>query len=321
MSQDLGMSSFGEHPAHPLGPGWFSKKVKAQSKGSPNPNLPSNPARAARLTSLMAQITELEADLQPFGSHFTDDLPLGVREAKARLDRLRAELQVYWTPHPEIDPSPSLEEEVPRGEAEPPVAAESPLASEDSSSFPFPPADSAEFQRFRKLVDAAIDYAPPRKSLRMLEAILSERLRHEFHVVATRPEWMRRSLEHKADVQLLELLKANSDHLGRSSTIRQRFGIALSSLHRDNASGRIIAYRPTEKDDFLYPFEQFANGRVEEWAAEVVGAVGNGGPALHFLYVPRKQLGGRSFAQALREPADSGVVGLIRKTVARLTED
>jgi hypothetical protein len=180
---------------------------------------------------------------------------------------------------------------------------------------------SPEYLRFRKLVDAAIGYAPPTVALEMLEAVLSEHLQQAIQTVSVRPEWLRGALEQKADVQVLEFLRANGDHLGRSSTVHERFGIAPSTLHRENSAGRAIAYRPSKKDDFLYPLEQFERGRVLDWPAEVVGAVGNGAAALHFLYVPRKQLDNHSFAQALREPGERDVAGLIRKTADRLRED
>src|SRR5579863_1141540 len=166
---------------------------------------------------------------------------------------------------------------------------------------------SPEYLRFRKLVDAAIGYAPPAVALEMLQAVLSEHLQQQIQAVSVRPEWLRGALEQKADLQVLKFLRANSDHLGRSSTVYERFGVAPSTLHRENAAGRAIAYRPTKKDDFLYPLEQFERGRILEWPAEVIGAVGNGAAALHFLYVPRRQLDDRSFAQALREPGERDV--------------
>lgn len=180
---------------------------------------------------------------------------------------------------------------------------------------------SPEYARFRKLVDAAIGYAPPAAALEMLHAVLAEHLQQQIRTVSVRPEWIRGALEQKGDLEILELLKANSDHLGRSSTVQDRFGIPPSTLHRENGAGRAIAYRPTKKDDFLYPLEQFEAGRLKDWPADVIGAVGNGAAALHFLYVPRKQLESRSFAQALREPGGRDVAALIRKAAARLSED
>lgn len=180
---------------------------------------------------------------------------------------------------------------------------------------------SSEYARFRKLVDAAIGYAPPTVALEMLQAVLAEHLQRQIETVAVKPEWLRGALEQKGDLEVLELLKANSDHLGRSSTVHDRFGIPPSTLHRENGAGRAIAYRPTKKDDFLYPLEQFEAGRVLDWPADVIGAVGNGAAAIHFLYVPRKQLDNQGFARALREPGERDIVALIRKTAARLSED
>jgi hypothetical protein len=128
----------------------------------------------------------------------------------------------------------------------------------------------------------------------------------EIKSMTAKPEWLRGYLGRKGDVQVLGLLKLNGDHVGRSSTVREKYGIPPSTLHREKDTGKVIAFRPTKQDDFVFPLEQFGPDHVHEWPAIVIQAVGNGAPALHFLYVGRKQLGGESFAEAMREPRGRG---------------
>ena len=86
----------------------------------------------------------------------------------------------------------------------------------------------------------------------------------------------------------------------------------------------MIAYRPTDDAEFIYPLEQFnKTDGVESWAGRIVHAVGNGSPALHFLYTKRASLDFRSFAELLRLGGDEGehALTILETAIARLAHD
>lgn len=181
--------------------------------------------------------------------------------------------------------------------------------------------ESPDLPAFRALIDAAARFIAPKDTLSFLEIILDERIRQEFERLTAQPEWLRFHLHQKGDAILLRLLQANLDHLGSSSVVRDKFRVATSTLHREKDAGRVIAYRPGAQADFVFPLEQFAPDLIQKWPAAIIAAVGNGGPALHFLYVSREQLGHQSFAEALRHPAGRDVPALIERTARRLVAE
>lgn len=174
--------------------------------------------------------------------------------------------------------------------------------------------------KVRTLVDTALDLLTPQSTLAMLDGLLRERVRTEFQRLATTPDWLRGLLESGGDVLALQLLQANWPHVGRTAYVTEKYGIPRSSLHRGKDAG-VIAYRPTDQDDFVFPLEQFGPRTVHPWAATIIQAVGNGSPALHFLYVPRLHLGKQSFAEALRAPKGRDVPALIGKAATRLSAE
>jgi hypothetical protein len=182
-------------------------------------------------------------------------------------------------------------------------------------------ANSPDFEKFRGVIGALAEMFAQPLVLPMLNELLRDRVQKEYARLAAQPDWLRQHLELQGEVLLVQLLKANWEHLGGSAFVTRKFGIPRSTLHREKDAGTVIAFRPGKEDDFVFPLEQFEPGGIQGWADAVVRAVGNGAPALHFLYVPRKQLENESFAEALRTPKGRDVPALIRKTAARLAAE
>ena len=164
---------------------------------------------------------------------------------------------------------------------------------------PSPSFASPEPDKVRKVLDTTIDLLTPQGGLELLTELLLERISTEYRHLSDSPDWLRLGLERAGEARVVEMLKANWPHIGRTAFVSERFGIPRSTLHRMKAAGA-IAYRPSDADDFVFPLEQFVPGTVLPWAGKIIEAVGNGAPALHFLYVSRRQLGDQSFAGALR---------------------
>lgn len=112
---------------------------------------------------------------------------------------------------------------------------------------------------------------------------------------------MRGLLRESGETLVLGLLKANRKHTGSSADVRQRFSISIFTLQQGRDADLVIAYCPPGEVDFIFPLEQFKRAGYHDWARAVIAAVGNGAPALHFIYTVRKSLAGLSFAEALRD--------------------
>lgn len=110
--------------------------------------------------------------------------------------------------------------------------------------------------------------------------------------------------------------------MGTAKIIAERYSVAKSTLRRGRDQGAVIAYRAPKTTEFLYPFEQFASRGVRrDWPAALVSAVGNGAPALHFLYTKRKSMAGDSFAEVPRALESSEVNGVLLAAIEQLAAD
>lgn len=96
-----------------------------------------------------------------------------------------------------------------------------------------------------------------------------------------------------------QLIIESAGVLSLAVGITKRFKIYASTLKKWKSTDQVIAYRPDRSDEDIFPLAQFSERRVELWAKQIIAAVGNGGPAFHFLMVPRKSLGGVSFSHTI----------------------
>jgi len=163
-----------------------------------------------------------------------------------------------------------------------------------------------ETAKYRNVFESVAMLIPARERTNVMIDLLSDYVHDLVLKESTGPKALRKVLELKGLNVLAKLLRNNRDSLADASTIVEKFGIAASTLHRKRGEGSIIAYRPNESIDFLYPMEQFENGAVRDWAKTVVDAVGNGGAAIHLLYVPRVDVRNRNVADLLRETPEVG---------------
>ncbi len=88
-----------------------------------------------------------------------------------------------------------------------------------------------------------------------------------------------------------------------AETVRAIMGITNAGVHKAKDEGRLLAYKEPGKRFFLFPVFQFEGAEVSPWVPELIGLVGNGFAALHFLTVKRKSLKGSSFLKRLQESA------------------
>lgn len=187
-------------------------------------------------------------------------------------------------------------------------------AAPDAAQFP-----ASTYDRVSRTIDAVTSDLPPGMSSLILSEYVGRRAQEELEHLSRRPDWMRASLLRAGQDVLVRLAKENWEHAGTSATVRTRFGIATSTLHRAKDEGQVIAFRPSAEGEFMFPLEQFTQGEIEEWPEKVVAAVGNGGPSLHFLYTKRASLDGRSFADIFRQDTDrTEAIRLITEAAERL---
>jgi hypothetical protein len=182
-------------------------------------------------------------------------------------------------------------------------------------------AASPEYAKFRSAVESVAAFVPPSSVLPMLDELIHEQIQKELAHLSARPDWLRDQLVLRGDTITAELLVNNRDHVAGTAYVCETFGIPRSTLHREKDAGKVIAYRPRKDAEFVFPLEQFAEGGVLPWAADIVAAVDNGAPAIHFLYVRREQLGGVSFATALRGAERHDILEIMQTTLTRLTRD
>ncbi len=80
-------------------------------------------------------------------------------------------------------------------------------------------------------------------------------------------------------------------------------GIGKAAVHKAKDEGRILAYQEPGKRFYLFPVFQFEGAAVALWVPELIGLVGHGFAALHFLTVKRKSLKGDCFLQRIQKTA------------------
>ncbi len=176
------------------------------------------------------------------------------------------------------------------------------------------------YTQLRNVINALIGGLPPRVRALLVSRYLGETTIEEYRNLNAQPAWLREVLRNSGDALVVRLLKENWEHTGTTAIVRATFGIPSSTLHREKDRGGVIAYRRSDKDDFVFPLEQFAEDIIHDWARELVNAVGNGAAALQFFYAKRASLGGRSFAEAFRADADA-TVKPFRKSIRRLAAE
>jgi hypothetical protein len=158
------------------------------------------------------------------------------------------------------------------------------------------------FERVSRLIEAATYDLSPERKMEVLMRVLQDLLDRESRVPESLSQLLRSALRARGQALLMRLLRENWEHIGSAATVRERFSIANSTLYRAKEKGSVIAFRPPDGSDFLFPLEQFSSNKIAPWAAEVVHAGKNGAPAICFLYVKRRQMRWRSFADGLRDP-------------------
>ncbi len=182
-------------------------------------------------------------------------------------------------------------------------------------------AATPEYAKFRSAVESVAAFVSPGSVLPMLDELIHEQIQKDLAQLTARPDWLRGQLTLRGDAITAELLVSNRDHVAGTAYVCETFGIPRSTLHREKDAGKVIAYRPRKDAEFVFPLEQFAEGGVLPWAEDIVAALGNGAPAVHFLYVPREQLGGQSFGAALRDPKEHDIMTIMQTTLTRVTRD
>jgi hypothetical protein len=182
-------------------------------------------------------------------------------------------------------------------------------------------AATSEYAKFRSAVESVAAFVSPGSVLPMLDELIHEQIQKELTQLSARPDWLRGQLSLRGDAITAELLVKNRDSVAGTAYVCETFGIPRSTLHREKDAGKVIAYRPRKDAEFVFPLEQFEKGGALPWAAEIVEAVGNGAPAIHFLYVPREQLGGVSFADTLHAVDGPDTREIMQAALTRLTRN
>ncbi len=131
---------------------------------------------------------------------------------------------------------------------------------------------------------------------------------------------MVRTLETRGEAIVEKLIENNRGRIGTISEVQEKFGFSDSDLRKLIGEGRVICYCPKRQTDFLFPLDQFEHGAVRDWAASVVDAIGNGGGAFHFVFVPREDIGGVCLIDVCRQqPIEAEKA--IRKAIDRLVKE
>jgi hypothetical protein len=180
-------------------------------------------------------------------------------------------------------------------------------------------AATPEYAKFRLAVESVAAFVSPGSVLPMLDELVHEQIQKDLAQLTARPDWLRGQLTLRGDAITAELLVNNRDHVAGTAYVCETFGIPKSTLHREKDEGKVIAYRPRRDAEFVFPLEQFEKGGAKPWAADIVNAISNGAPSIHFLYVPREQLGGVSFADTLRETDGPDTREIMQATLLRQT--
>jgi len=132
---------------------------------------------------------------------------------------------------------------------------------------------------------------------------------------------LRKLLDLKNQKVIGQIIADNQKSLVGSSTIQNLFKIPKSTLHHARETDRVIAYKPPGGSEYLYPVEQFDGDTIPKWPAALIKTLGNGEDALHFFYVPRIPLNGKSYATIMQTPAKrDSIIKLMTETAAKFAE-
>ena len=169
-----------------------------------------------------------------------------------------------------------------------------------------------------RTIEAVTHNLAPETKMLLLAKYQGDVTEGELKLLSAQPAWVRAVLRRRGATLVLNLIKENWAHMFSASAVRDIFGIPSSTLHRDKDGDRVIAFRVPGATEFLFPAEQFSPGEVDVWARDLISTVGNGAPALQFLYVKRPSLGGKSFAETLRGVKTPETIENLRHGIARL---
>ncbi|AHF94140.1 hypothetical protein OPIT5_06350 [Opitutaceae bacterium TAV5] len=182
------------------------------------------------------------------------------------------------------------------------------------------PEVGAEVKKYQIVINGIAMLIPEKTRMATLVQLLSSAVRQELHQTTSRPEWTKQVLRIQGDAAIAELVRENWEHMGQAATVQARFGIPGSTLHRLKDRGEVIAFRPAETDPFVFPLDQFEGRKPAPWAADIVKGLGNGAPALHFIFTPRGSLGNRSLMDLVRaKDPEAGTA--IHRALRRLTAE
>jgi hypothetical protein len=94
-----------------------------------------------------------------------------------------------------------------------------------------------------------------------------------------------------------------------TEAIMKLLRLSKAGVHKAKDEGRILAYKEPGKRYYLFPVFQFEGSAVVVWIPDLIGLIGNGFAAIHFLTVERKSLNGSSFLKQIQENGPAEVRG------------
>lgn len=175
-------------------------------------------------------------------------------------------------------------------------------------------------EKYQGVIDSIATLIPVATRLPVLIRLLSAAADRALQGATSRPEWTKQLLRVQGDVVIAGLVRDNWDHIGNAASVQARFGIPGSTLHRFKDNGEVIAFRPAGKDSFVFPLDQFSGKKPAPWAAEIVKGLGNGAPALQFIFTPRTSLQNRCLMDLVRAK-EPGAETAIHRALRRLTAE
>ncbi len=180
--------------------------------------------------------------------------------------------------------------------------------------------DSPAEQRFLTALDAVTNMVPTKRAPYLLGVYLVGLLDHRRALANIDSRTLLSILQSGGKEISARLVIENTGDLSLAAGVAKRFNIPPSTLHNWKSSGRAIAYRADKSNEDIFPLAQFKEGGVVPWAKQIISAVGNGGPAFHFLMVPRKSLGGVSFSRAILNGNDVAAERIGKQLAALVNE-
>jgi hypothetical protein len=118
------------------------------------------------------------------------------------------------------------------------------------------------------------------------------------------------------------LAKAAGEAISVES-VRGILGIGKAAVHKAKDEGRLLGYQEPGRRSYLFPVFQFEGAAVARWVPELIGIVGNGFAAIHFLTVERKSLKGSRFLKLIEDAASQeerdAKIGAMLKAARDLT--